>query len=75
MLLVRGSVLLLFAATTVFAQKPVISPGGIVSAADFVAPAAHRHALAPGSLASIFGENLANGTFAAYFTPLETVIN
>jgi uncharacterized protein (TIGR03437 family) len=46
-------------------QKPVISPGGVVNAADYAGGI-----LTPGSIASIFGQNLATTTLAATSTPL-----
>jgi len=47
-------------------QAPALSPGGIVNAASFAAQAP----LAPGSLISIFGSNLATGLEAAANVPL-----
>jgi uncharacterized protein (TIGR03437 family) len=45
---------------------PAISPGGVVNAASYTAK------LAPGSLFSIFGSDLATGTAGASSLPLET---
>lgn len=42
------------------AQAPVVS--SVLNAASFVTPPAIGHAVAPGSLASIFGQNLATST-------------
>jgi large repetitive protein len=50
---------------------PVIAAGGAVSAASFAAQAP----LAPGSLISIAGSNLAQGTTAATDLPLKTELN
>ncbi|MDQ6677529.1 MAG: hypothetical protein M3Z09_09565, partial [Acidobacteriota bacterium] len=55
-----------------FGQIPVIPPGGIVNAASGVGAGPAFHALARGSLASIFGSNLARGVQAADSTPLPT---
>ena len=51
-----------------FAQQPVIATGGIVNAASYSAP------IAPGSIISIFGTNLANTTVTASNTPLLTTL-
>ena len=55
---------LLTAARLTCAQAPVVSPGGVVNAANFVAP------VAPGSLVSIFGSNLAPQVAQAASIPL-----
>jgi uncharacterized protein (TIGR03437 family) len=49
--------------------SPILSAGGIVNAASFA-----TQALAAGSIASIFGSNLANGTTQAANVPLPTVL-
>jgi uncharacterized protein (TIGR03437 family) len=46
-------------------QKPVINPGGVVNAASFASTTGPSHALVPGSIASIFGQNLAATTATA----------
>ena len=48
------------------AQMPLVNAGGVVNAASFVAP------VAPGSLVSIFGSNLAPQTAQATTIPLPT---
>jgi uncharacterized protein (TIGR03437 family) len=51
-----------------FAQLPTISPGGIVEAASYSAP------VAPGSLVTIFGNNLASSEITARSIPLPAVL-
>ena len=61
----------LFAATAAaFAQTPVISNGGVLNGASFTT----GQAVAPGSLISIFGTNLASTTAAASTVPLSTTL-
>lgn len=55
---------------TVKAPEPVVSPGGIVNTASYL-----YGAIAPGSLISIFGENLAPGTTSAESSPWPTMLN
>ena len=50
------------------AQTPVVAAGGVVDAASFRAP------VAPGSLVSIFGTNLAPGPVSAAVIPLPTTL-
>jgi uncharacterized protein (TIGR03437 family) len=63
-----GLTALLLAAIPADAQQPVIAPGGVVSAASYSQP------VAPGSIVSIFGTNLANTVSSATATPLLTVL-
>ena len=56
--------------STVSAQTPEINPGGIVNAASY----AKEPGLAPGSLVSLFGRNLAASTAHASALPLPTVL-
>jgi uncharacterized protein (TIGR03437 family) len=56
------------------AQKPVINPNGVVNAASYVQSPWNGHALAPGSIAAIFGQNLAAATRRAGTTPLPTTL-
>jgi hypothetical protein len=56
--------LLLASAVVLSARSPVVSAGGVVDAASFAAP------VAPGSLVSIFGSNLAPQTGQAAAIPL-----
>ncbi len=58
----RCSALLFLFLTTARAQQPVIFPGGIVSAATYTTGGATGNAIAPGSLAALFGVNLAQDT-------------
>lgn len=62
--------LLLLIANAAFAQKPIINPGGVLNAASFVPVPLIGHAVAPGSIASIFGRNLAAATLSASSFPL-----
>src|ERR1035438_1745915 len=48
--------------------QPVVTPGGVVNAASFQAP------VAPGSVISVFGQNLAGDTYQASSTPLPTML-
>ena len=48
--------------TSAHAQQPVIYPGGVVSAASYTTGGATGNAIAPGSLAALFGMNLARDT-------------
>ncbi len=57
-------------------QEPVINQGGVVNAASFAAATANGEplAIAPGSIASLFGENLAAGPLQANVLPLPTTL-
>lgn len=55
-------------AATAFAQTPVVAPGGVLNAASF----ALNQGVAPGSLVSIFGTNLASSLALADSIPLST---
>jgi uncharacterized protein (TIGR03437 family) len=55
-------------------QVPSIAPNGVVNAASLAGPSPAYQPLAPQSLASIFGSNLATGTQAASSTPLPVSI-
>jgi len=59
-------------ASLAFAQKPVIAPNSVLNAASLVLPPTTGHALAPGSIASIFGQNLAATTASFTGYPLTT---
>ena len=59
---------ILFSTGAINAQAPVISKGGVVNGASF----AGGQAIAPGSLISIFGTELASGVQAASSVPLST---
>lgn len=56
------------------AQQPVINPNGVVNAASYVRSPQDSHALAPSSIAAIFGKNLAAGTQQAGVTPLPVTL-
>jgi len=53
------------------AQRPEVYPGGVVNAAT-LAPLGQWHGIAPGSIFTIFGRNLATSTEAARSVPLPT---
>jgi len=53
-----------------FAQTPVINPEGVVNAASYVTVPGWGRAVAPGSIASIFGQNLSPVTEQAATLPL-----
>ncbi len=57
------------------AQKPIISPGGVVNAASLVPVDQPAHGVAPGSIASIFGQNLASAAASAQGYPLPLKLN
>src|SRR5579862_3215399 len=59
-----GVSVLLWSVGQLPAQMPVVNPGGVVNAASFATP------VAPGSLVSIFGSNLAPQTAQASAIPL-----
>ena len=52
------------------AQTPSITPGGIVNSASYA-----TNGVAPGSIVSIFGSNLARQTFLASSVPLPTTLD
>jgi uncharacterized protein (TIGR03437 family) len=56
------------------AQKPVVNPGGIVNAATFAPLGQPGYGVSPGSLASVFGQNLAHTTASATSFPLPTTL-
>ncbi|HEY1221581.1 MAG: hypothetical protein ABSE42_00330 [Bryobacteraceae bacterium] len=62
------ALLILICAVTVFAQTPVVAQGGVLNAASF----ALNQGVAPGSLVSIFGTNLAASLALADSIPLST---
>ena len=64
--------ILFLVCATALAQKPVVNPGGAVSAATFAPVGGPGHALVPGGIASLFGENLAAGPSVATVLPLPT---
>jgi hypothetical protein len=57
-------------AVSAFAQTPVVNAGGIVSGADFRPVSLSGGAVAQGSIFSLFGSDLADGTFDADTFPL-----
>jgi len=71
-MLTRSAALLFVAAVAAAQTAPVISPAGIVNGASLSRTASA--ALAPGSLATIFGENLAAETATAQGSPWPTAL-
>ena len=51
---------------------PVVSANGVVNSASFASPTAPNGSLAPGSMATVFGSNLAAGPVQATTTTLPT---
>ncbi len=64
-------IILAVLATTVSAQTPAIFPGGVLNGASFT----KGQAVAPGSLVTIFGTNLAAGLSANDTVPLSTTLS
>jgi uncharacterized protein (TIGR03437 family) len=62
-------ILLAAAAASAYAQTPAVSTGGVANAANFISP------VAPGSLVSIFGSELAGGLAQADTIPLATTMS
>ena len=56
------------------AQKPVVSPGGVLNAASFVPMGEPSHAVTDGGIASIFGQNLAAATVSAAASALPATL-
>jgi uncharacterized protein (TIGR03437 family) len=52
----------LFYASAVYGQVPVISPFGVVNSASYTAGGSSGNGIGPGSIAVLFGVNLARGT-------------
>ena len=63
----------LLLATPLWAQKPVV--GTVVNAASMTPPDQPAHGVAPGSIATIFGRNLAAGAATAGDYPLPLTLN
>jgi uncharacterized protein (TIGR03437 family) len=66
----KGLLVFLFLGVAVFGQTPTVSPGGVLNSASFDT----TMPVAPGSLVSIFGTNLASTTATADSVPLSTVL-
>ncbi len=64
------AVLPFLGALSLFAQIPVLRQDGVLNGASFALPGDPGHALAPGSLVSIFGDQLAAGAEEASSIPL-----
>jgi uncharacterized protein (TIGR03437 family) len=71
---VAGCGLLSVGAQPVRAQKPVVNPGGIVNAATFAPLGQPGYGVNAGSLASVFGQNLASTRASATSFPLPTTL-
>lgn len=65
-----GAAIIFCGASAVFAQTPTVAQGGVLNGASF----AKGQAVAPGSLVSIFGTNLAAGNGLAGTIPLSTTL-
>lgn len=72
--LCQAVIALLLTAPAAVAQKPVIDPKRVVNAASFAGAEQPGWAIAPGSLASVFGRNLASTTRGADSLPLPQVL-
>ena len=59
---------------TGLAQGPVVDRGGVVNAASYAPVTGPGHQLAPESIATVFGQNLASGTATAHPYPLPTML-
>jgi uncharacterized protein (TIGR03437 family) len=68
----RSLIPALFCALAAYSQTPAVTPGGVINAAS---GAAVTNPVAPGSLVSIFGSNLASGLAQADSIPLSTSLN
>ncbi len=62
-------------ASCAWAQAPVVLQGAIVNAASFRPASDPNGALAPGTIAAVFGANLGGNLIAASTVPLSTTIN
>jgi uncharacterized protein (TIGR03437 family) len=68
---VRNSlVVFLLPAVAALSQQPVINPQGVVNAASFASPGQPSSGIVPGSIASLFGQNLAPAPRQAQALPL-----
>ena len=65
---------LLLATAGLFAQRPVINPGGVVNAASYATGGWSGKSLGHGTLAAIFGKNLAQTQATAPGFPLPTIL-
>ena len=66
--------LFLLCSGSLLAQAPVVSSGGVVNGASFRPSAASGGGVAPGSIISIFGTNLARSIAGASALPLPTTL-
>ena len=57
-----------------YGQKPLIAPGGVVNAASYAAAGPNGLGVAPGSIISVFGQNLASRATAVTTFPLPTEV-
>ncbi|MDR3702223.1 MAG: hypothetical protein P4L56_21430 [Candidatus Sulfopaludibacter sp.] len=65
-----GAVFIFSSACALFGQTPVVAEGGVLNGASFV----KGQAVAPGSLVSIFGTNLASANALANSIPISTTL-
>jgi uncharacterized protein (TIGR03437 family) len=66
----KGLLVFLFLGAAAFSQTPVVSSGGVLNSASFD----KTMPVAPGSLITIFGSNLASTTASADSVPLSTAL-
>ena len=66
MRVIPSAILFAAAAVSAYAQTPSVSTGGVINAANGISP------VAPGSLVSIYGSELASGLAQADTIPLGT---
>ena len=71
----KMSIILLFVLVGVAGEVPVINSGGVVNAASLASQDQPGHMLSGGSIASIFGKNLATGVAQASEYPLPRSLN
>ncbi|HWB86671.1 MAG TPA: hypothetical protein VG675_21180 [Bryobacteraceae bacterium] len=64
----RYLLLVSFLVSAAYAQSPVVASGGVVNGANY------SSAVAPGSIAAVFGTDLASGLSAADTVPLSTTL-
>ncbi len=70
----RCAFLLAFFGASALAQAPVVYQGGVVNAASFAKAGTPGSAIAPASIVSIFGSNLASATAQANQVPIPTTL-
>ncbi|MBI2816877.1 MAG: hypothetical protein HYX72_08045 [Acidobacteria bacterium] len=66
---------IVFSAIALNATTPILPPNSVVNGASFRPASQPNAAVAPGSIVTIFGINLAGGTQSPPFVPLPTTLN